>query len=86
MFLSIEADSPLPVKYFVLTAPDRLVIDLPGTWKNLAAPAVPQNMLVRNLRIGRQADSDRIVIDLSRKIKNDSLIRINDKKVEIFFE
>jgi hypothetical protein len=86
MFLSIEADSPLPVKYFVLAAPDRLVIDLPGTWKNLTAPVVPQNMLVKNLRIGRQTDSDRIVIDLSRKIKNDTLIRINDKKVEIFFE
>ncbi|MDR1241298.1 MAG: AMIN domain-containing protein [Deltaproteobacteria bacterium] len=86
MFLSIEADSPLPVKYFVLSSPDRLVIDLPGAWKNLKLPAVPSNMLVKDIRIGRQADSDRIVIDLGRKIKNDSLIRLNDKAVEVFFE
>jgi hypothetical protein len=86
MFLSIEADSPLPAKHFVLASPDRLVIDLPGAWKNLKLPAVPSNMLIKDIRIGRQADADRIVIDLSRKIKNDSMIRINDKKVEIFFE
>jgi hypothetical protein len=86
MFLAIEADSPLPVKYFVLSSPDRLVIDLPGAWKNLKLPAIPSNMLVKDIRIGRQADSDRIVIDLSRKIKNDNLIRLNDKKVEVFFE
>jgi hypothetical protein len=43
-------------------------------------------MLVKDIRIGRQADSDRIVIDLGRKIKNDSLIRLNDKVVEVFFE
>jgi hypothetical protein len=86
MVLFIEADSPLPVKYFVLNSPERVVVDLPGAWKNFKLPSVPTNMLVKDIRIGRQPDSDRIVIDLNRKVKSDSLIRINDKKVEVFFE
>ncbi len=48
-----------------LTSPERLVIDLNGTWK-LRAPGVPKNPYVSNVRIGLHKDGTRIVIDLKK--------------------
>ncbi len=48
-----------------LNSPERLVIDLDGTWK-LRAPGVPNNALVSNVRIGDHKDGSRIVIDLKK--------------------
>ena len=86
MYLLLEGDSALPAKYFLLHSPERLVVDLPGAWKNLATPGIPSNQLIKSIRVGRQSDADRLVIDLSRKLKNHELIRVNDRTVEIFFE
>ncbi|MDR2892165.1 MAG: AMIN domain-containing protein [Deltaproteobacteria bacterium] len=86
LYLAIEADSPMPAKYFLLHQPERLVVDLPGTWKNISLPTVPQNLLVSKIRQGRQPDSDRFVLDLTRPLKVHSLVRISDTKVEIVFE
>lgn len=86
MALTLEADSSLPAKYFILTSPERLVVDLPGAWKNIKAPAVPRNNIVKNIRLGRQGDADRLVLDLSRKLKSHSLNRLSDNKVELVFQ
>lgn len=86
MLLRIEGDSPMPVKYFILTSPERLVVDLPGSWKNLKAPAVPSNNIVKAIRIGRQGNADRLVLDLAGPLKKHELKRINDNKVELHFE
>ncbi len=48
-----------------LTSPERLVVDLNGTWK-LRAPGVPKNPFVSNVRIGLHKDGTRIVIDLKK--------------------
>lgn len=85
MALVIEGDGPLPARHFVLTAPDRLVVDLPGSWRNLKAPAVPSNNLVKSVRLGRHDDADRLVLDLKTKLKSNSINRISDKKVEVLF-
>lgn len=86
MYLLIEADSALPAKYFLLHNPERLVVDLPGAWNNIKAPRVPSSMLVKSARLGRQSDADRLVLDLGYKLKFHDLIRVGDKKVEIYFE
>ena len=46
-----------------LNGPERLVIDFQGVWA-VKAPGVPGNKYVTNVRIGKQADKTRVVIDL----------------------
>ena len=82
MLLRIEADSPFPCKTFSLSKPDRLVIDLPGTWKNMKAPTVPQNRLIKNVRVGSQSAGPRIVLDLATPLKSHKIQRTG-KVVEI---
>ncbi len=48
-----------------LSSPERLVIDLQGTWQ-LRAPGVPKNPFINNVRIGLHKDGSRIVIDLTK--------------------
>lgn len=86
MYLTVEGNSPLPLKFFTLPSPDRLVIDLPGTWKGLKPPVLPSNQLVKSARIGRFKDADRIVLDLSRPLKSSQSKRYSQEKVEIHFE
>lgn len=69
MRLRIEADSAFACKTFVLSSPDRLVIDLPGDWKGMKAPAVPQNNLIKNIRLGLQKAGPRLVLDLAGPVK-----------------
>ncbi len=69
--ITVRLDSNQPPTYTTmrLTAPERLVIDLDGTWK-MRAPGVPANALVSNVRIGDHKEGSRIVIDL-KKIPSD---------------
>jgi hypothetical protein len=73
--LLIQADSPFPCKTFALTGPDRLVIDLPGTWKDMKAPVTPQNRLVKSVRLGAQPGGPRLVLDLIAPLKRHSAER-----------
>lgn len=75
MQLRIEADGPFPYKSFALTGPDRLVVDLPGTWKGMKAPSVPGNDIVKNVRLGQQTAGPRLVLDLSGGLKTHSVER-----------
>ena len=75
MVLRIAADNAFPCKTFVLTNPDRLVIDLPGTWKNMKGPTVPQSRLVKNVRLGAQPAGPRIVLDMTSPPKGHKVQR-----------
>lgn len=75
LLLRIEADSPFPCKTFVLDNPHRLVVDLPGSWKNVKSPSVPQNRLVKSVRVGAQPAGPRIVLDLTSLPKGHSVRR-----------
>ena len=61
----IEASEMPSYKTMQLTSPDRLVIDLSGDWV-IKAPGVPTNKFISNVRIGKQRDSTRIVVDLKQ--------------------
>lgn len=76
MKLRIEADSAFTCKSFVLTAPDRLVIDLPGSWKGMKAPSVPANDLVKSVRLGQQPGGPRLVLDLASPPGNHTVERL----------
>lgn len=69
ILLRVEAGKPFPCKTFLLNTPDRLVVDLPGTWQGLSVPSVPQNNVVTGVRLGNQPAGPRMVLDLSRPVK-----------------
>ena len=60
--------APIVYKNMLLSGPDRLVIDLDGKWQ-VKAPGVPKNPAITNVRLGKDGDKTRIVIDLSGKIQ-----------------
>ena len=59
--------APINYKHMQLSGPERLVIDLDGKWQ-VKAPGVPKNPAVTNVRLGKDGDKTRIVIDLSGKV------------------
>ncbi len=67
--LRIESDNAFIGKTFVLPGPDRMVVDLGGEWKNVKAPSIPSNTLVKGVRIGKQNSGPRLVLDLTRPPK-----------------
>ena len=79
MQLRIEAGDPFPVKAFALTNPDRLVVDLPGTWKDMKAPNVPENSIVSKIRLGQQPGGPRLVLDLKGPLKNHAIERAGNR-------
>lgn len=58
-----DGSEPMVYKTMRLNGPERLVIDFQGVWA-VKAPGVPGNKYVTNVRIGKQADKTRVVIDL----------------------
>ena len=83
MVLRITAKEPFTCKSFALPSPDRLVVDLGGTWQNMQAPTVPGNNLVSKVRLGNQSGGPRLVLDLARALKSHELVRLSPTSVEI---
>lgn len=63
--LRVEGSEAVTYKTMQLKSPDRLVLDLDGEWV-IKAPGVPDNKFISNVRIGKQSDKTRIVIDLKQ--------------------
>ena len=66
--LRLVGAAPIVYKNMQLSGPERLVIDLDGKWQ-VKAPGVPKNPAVTNVRLGKDGDKTRIVIDLSGKVQ-----------------
>ena len=75
MVLQIDADAPFPSSAFVLSGPDRLVVDLPGSWREMRRPTIPENRLIKNARLGQQPSGPRLVLDLTGPIKGHKIER-----------
>ncbi len=80
--LKISAAAHFEVRIFELIAPDRVVIDLLGDWKNIKAPLVPTNPIAKSARIGKQPKGYRLVLDLVSPLKKRELIR-GDNSLEL---
>lgn len=52
-----------------LDNPDRIVVDMDGQWQFPPSPGVPKNELVSNVRIGKNGEKTRVVIDLKEKAR-----------------
>lgn len=78
----INGNTALAYKTMHLKDPDRLVVDLEGTWA-IKAPGVPPNKAVKNVRIGKQGSKTRIVIDLSRTPAGVNFIKVDADTLEV---
>ncbi len=63
--LEITAAAPFTYKVFGLKQPQRVVVDLAGTFAKVAAPSVNKSPLVTGVRVGRHEKSVRIVMDVA---------------------
>lgn len=63
----LGAKGKMEYSSMTLENPDRVVVDLPGDWKFPPNPGVPKNDLVSAVRVGRNGDKTRVVIDLKIK-------------------
>jgi hypothetical protein len=66
----------------LLRNPDRLALDFEGQW-NVSAPTVPQNKLIKAIRVGRPADVTRMVIDLHRAPASYRLIKTSPQGLDV---
>lgn len=78
----IAADRPFTHKAILLADPDRLALDFEGQW-NVSTPAVPANKLVKAIRVGKQNDATRLVIDLHKKPDSRRLIKNSPQSLDV---
>ncbi|MBQ4133321.1 MAG: AMIN domain-containing protein [Desulfovibrionaceae bacterium] len=69
MLFIITADSGFEYKSFVLTSPDRLIIDLLGNWSGVENVKAPSNRLISGMRNGKTERGHRVVLDLKQAPK-----------------
>lgn len=69
MLLVMNADSQFEYKSFQLASPERLVVDVIGTWNGVDLPSVPSNRLIKGVRGGKTDRGYRIVLDLKETPK-----------------
>jgi hypothetical protein len=86
MILRLEGDVPLSARYFILSAPERLVLDISGNWKGIKVPAMPSNNIIKAIRLGRHGNADRLVLDLLGPLRAHNLERLNENKMELYFQ
>lgn len=67
-------------KAFGLPNPDRYVVDLQGDWA-MRLPAVPRNAFIKQIRVGKNGDNTRLVLDLSGA-RTGQMVRINPTTLE----
>jgi hypothetical protein len=80
--LRLGGDRPLVYTSMLLRDPDRFVLDLEGHW-NVNIPGIPQNKLIKAIRVGRQADSTRMVVDLHSAPASCRLIKTSPQGLDV---
>lgn len=80
--LRIEGTAPMRGKAFLLTNPDRVVLDVEGAWK-METPKVTSNRMVQALRVGAQNTATRLVFDMRVKPAKVTVTQADDKTLEL---
>ncbi len=83
MILTLTADKHFTYKSFILTGPDRLVVDLIGEWSGVKIPGMPSNRLISKVREGKFDGSHRIVMDLKGPLAGYETKRLDDNTVTV---
>ena len=74
--------SALKGKAFALKEPDRLVVDLDGSW-GIDLERTPGNHLIKSVRAGSQEANTRLVFDLLKAPKAFKLVQVDPKTLEL---
>lgn len=74
----IGADKPIKYSSMTLENPNRVVLDLDGQWEFPPDPGIPRNDLVEHVRIGKNGDKTRVVIDLKDKPRQSRVVTSNN--------
>ena len=79
--LVLRGNAPMVGNFYVLTEPDRVVLDLAGNWE-VELPKVPSNRLISVARVGQHDDKTRIVFDMKNTGKV-ALVPLNRNALEL---
>ena len=74
--------SALKGKAFILKEPNRIVMDLNGSW-GINLGRTPPNALIKSVRSGVQDANTRLVFDMHKKPKSFKLIQVDSKTLEL---
>jgi len=80
--LRLSGDNPFVYKSMLLHNPERFVLDFEGQW-NVNIPGIPPNKLIKAIRVGRQADSTRMVVDLHRAPTSSRVIKPSPQRLDV---
>lgn len=83
--LVIEGDKPIKPKTFRLQNPNRVVVDIEGSWI-IKLPRLISNRMVKEIRSNTQQDKTRIVFDLKTPVSSSLLYRIHNRKYQLVFK
>ncbi len=83
--LVLEGDKPIKPKTFRLQNPDRVVVDIEGSWI-IKLPRLISNRMVKEIRSNMQQDKTRIVFDLKIPVSSSLLYRIHSRKYQLVFK
>ena len=79
--LVLHGNAPMVGNFYVLTQPDRVVLDLAGNW-DVELPKVPSNRLIASARVGQHDDKTRLVFDMKNTGKV-ALVPLNRNALEL---
>lgn len=79
--LVLRGNAPMVGNFYVLTEPDRVVLDLAGNWE-IDLPKVPSNRLIAAARVGQHDDKTRLVFDMKNTGKV-ALVPLNRNALEL---
>ncbi|MBQ2475771.1 MAG: AMIN domain-containing protein, partial [Desulfovibrio sp.] len=75
----LSSAESIDYRHMVLKEPDRVVLDLQGSW-NVSAAGVPRNVLVTNIRFGSFPGRTRVVIDMKGTPRQTRLSQTKDRR------
>ncbi|MBO4312114.1 MAG: AMIN domain-containing protein [Desulfovibrionaceae bacterium] len=79
--LVLQGNAPMVGHCFQLHDPERVVLDLSGTWR-IQIPRVPSNRLIQSVRLGRHENKTRLVFDLKNPGRS-ALVPVNRNALEL---
>ncbi len=83
LYIRVKTSSAVKAKTMYVGNPERAILDILGSWKLSFTPKLPNNPYSTAIRVGRQPDRTRFVIDITTKKFTRRLVQIDSNTVEL---